>query len=205
MKILTPEIKQALNFITPEETILLTGKKDSGKATAIEALAKSPDVQKLLRIRENINAPGALITATDCAAIPEDVLLVSIDFRFKTIDTFRYAGTLEYILCSTISKCETSGGYCSFNKILVNELKRQLYFLSSEIFKEISDVDFYNLLNILREFPLQDLVSHYKSLLNEYDFDLEQFAVKFSYFISDHSELKDLKNDFYALVSKSVN
>lgn len=27
MKILTPEIKQALNFITPEETILLTGKK----------------------------------------------------------------------------------------------------------------------------------------------------------------------------------
>ena len=88
MKILTPEIKQALNFITPEETILLTGKKDSGKATAIEALAKSPDVQKLLRIRENINAPGALITATDCAAIPEDVLLVSIDFRFKTIDTF---------------------------------------------------------------------------------------------------------------------
>lgn len=205
MKILTPEIKQALNFITPEETILLTGKKDSGKATAIEALAKSPDVQKLLRIRENINAPGALITATDCAAIPEDVLLVSIDFRFKTIDTFRYAGTLEYILCSTISKCETSGGYCSFNKILVNELKRQLCFLSSEIFKEISDVDFYNLLNILREFPLQDLVSHYKSLLNEYDFDLEQFAVKFSYFISDHSELKDLKNDFYALVSKLVN
>lgn len=27
MKILTPEIKQTLDFITPEETILLTGKK----------------------------------------------------------------------------------------------------------------------------------------------------------------------------------
>lgn len=42
MKILTPEIKQTLDFITPEETILLTGKKDSGKATAIEALAQQP-------------------------------------------------------------------------------------------------------------------------------------------------------------------
>lgn len=61
MKILTPEIKQTLDFITPEETILLTGKKDSGKATAIEALAKSPNVQKLLQLRENTNAPGALI------------------------------------------------------------------------------------------------------------------------------------------------
>lgn len=98
MKILTPEIKQALDFITPEETILLTGKKDSGKATVIEALAKSPDVQKLLQLRENTNAQGALITATNCNAIPEDVLLVSIGFKFKTIDTFRYSDTLEYIL-----------------------------------------------------------------------------------------------------------
>lgn len=205
MKILTPEIKQALNFITPEETILLTGKKDSGKATAIEALAKSPDVQKLLRIRENINAPGALITATDCAAIPEDVLLVSIDFRFKTIDTFRYAGTLEYILCSTISKCETSGGYDSFRQILEKELKSKLCLLSSEVFKEISDVDFSNLLALLCEFPLSKLVSYYKSLLNEYDFTLEQLAIRFSYFIRHYDELKNLKNDFYALVSKLVN
>lgn len=205
MKILTPEIKQALNFITPEETILLTGKKDSGKATVIEALAKSPNVQKLLQLRENTNAPGALITATDCAAIPEDILLVSIDFKFKTIDTFRYADTLEYVLCSTINTCENIGGYDSFNQILENELKSQLLFLSSAVFKEISDVDFYNLLTILYKFPLQKLVSYYKSLLNEYNFDLEQFAMKFSYFIRHYAELKDLKNDFYASVSKLVN
>ena len=205
MKILTPEIKQALDFITPGETIFLTGKKDSGKDTVIEALAKSPNVQKLLQLRENANAPGALITATDCDAIPEDVLLVSIDFKFKTIDTFRYSDTLEYILCSTINACENIGWYDSFKQILEKELKSKLCLLSSEVFKEISDVDFSNLLTILYEFPLSKLVSYYKSLLNEYDFTLEQLAIRFSYFIRHCDELKDLKNDFYALVSKLVN
>lgn len=205
MKILTPEIKQTLDFITPEETILLTGKKDSGKATAIEALAKSPNVQKLLQLRENTNAPGALITATDCDAIPEDVLFVSIGFKFKTIDTFRYSDTLEYILCSTINTCENAGGYDSFRQILEKELKSKLCLLSSEVFKEISDADFSNLLTLLCEFPLSKLVSYYKSLLNEYDFTLEQLAIRFSYFIRHCDELKDLKNDFYALVSRLVN
>lgn len=55
MKALTQEIKQALDFSITGETVLLTGEKDSGKATAVEALAKSPDVQKLLQLSMHFN------------------------------------------------------------------------------------------------------------------------------------------------------
>ena len=60
----------------------------SDKATAVEALAKSPDVQKLLQFREEMNVPEAYIIATDCNAISEDVLVVSTDFNYKTSADF---------------------------------------------------------------------------------------------------------------------
>ena len=46
--------------------ISLTGFKNVGKATAVEALAKFNEVAKLLGLRENVAANKAKIIVTDC-------------------------------------------------------------------------------------------------------------------------------------------
>ena len=67
------------------KTVLLTGFGDSGKATALEALAKSPAVQKLLRVRENLQSGENITLATDCKEIQEDELLVVLGVHYPDI------------------------------------------------------------------------------------------------------------------------
>ena len=205
MKALTYEIKQTLNFIEPEETILLTGEKDSGKATVVEALAKSTDVQKLLQFREDMNAPEAYIIATDCNAIPEDVLIVSTDFSYKMSADFSHDLTLERILCKALLKCRK---VCkvyedAINTVMMDDELRNLF--SKDVFRGISYDDSNNFLTILHKFPLEKLL-HYciaSGIIRESN--VEVFARNLHELFREFDRLGDLRNDFYSLAAKCVN
>lgn len=80
------------------KTILLTGFRDSGKATALEALAKSPVVQKLLRVRENLQSGENITLATDCKEIQEDELLVALGINYPGMESLELSYTFVSVL-----------------------------------------------------------------------------------------------------------
>lgn len=80
------------------KTVLLTGFGDSGKATALEALAKSPAVQKLLRVRENLQSGENITLATDCKEIQEDELLVALGIYYPDMKSLELSHTFVSVL-----------------------------------------------------------------------------------------------------------
>lgn len=82
------------------KTVLLTGFRDSGKATALEALAKSSAVQKLLRVRENLQSGENITLATDCKEIQEDELLVALGIYYPDMKSLERS----YAFVSVLSK-----------------------------------------------------------------------------------------------------
>lgn len=205
MKVLTTEIKQALDLSIARETILLTGEENSGKATAVEALSKSPDVQKLLQLREEINAPEAYIIATDCDTISEDILIVSADFSYKTANDFSNDLALERILCRALHECSGTNSSNNFQEVLEMLIKDQLTAFSPEVFADINNSDFYDFLVILRQFPVKKLITCYAAIANQYEFNAELYAEKLHALFMGTVDLRDLRNDFYSLVAKLVN
>lgn len=80
------------------KTVLLTGFGDSGKATALEALAKSPAVQKFLRVRENLKSGENITLATDCKEIQEDELLVVLGVYYPDMKSLKRSYTFVDVL-----------------------------------------------------------------------------------------------------------
>ena len=80
------------------KTVLLTGFRDSGKATALEALAKSPAVQKLLCVRENLQSGENITLATDCKEIQEDELLVALGIYYPDMKSLERSYTFTSVL-----------------------------------------------------------------------------------------------------------
>ena len=116
-------------------TISLTGFKNVGKATAVEALAKSNEVAKLLGLRENAAANKAKIIVTDCDEISAFDLFVHAKLCYKSLADFRNDYTLIYILYDMYEVYLKNGDYSetmknSLKKYIASNDKTSFYYLT---------------------------------------------------------------------------
>lgn len=115
--------------------ISLTGFKNVGKATAVEALAKSNEVAKLLGLRENAAANKAKIIVTDCDEISAFDLFVHAKLCYKSLADFRNDYTLIYILYDMYEVYLKNGDYSetmknSLKKYIASNDKTSFYYLT---------------------------------------------------------------------------
>lgn len=115
--------------------ISLTGFKNVGKATAVEALAKFNEVAKLLGLRENVAANKAKIIVTDCDDISAFDLFVHAKLCYKSLENFRSDYTLIYILYDMYEVYLKNGDYSgtmknSLKKYIASNDKTSFYYLT---------------------------------------------------------------------------
>lgn len=116
-------------------TISLTGFKNVGKATTVEALAKSNEVAKLLGLRENAAANKAKIIVTDCDEISAFDLFVHAKLCYKSLADFRNDYTLIYVLYDMYEVYLKNGDYSgtmknSLKKYIASNDKTSFYYLT---------------------------------------------------------------------------
>ena len=134
---ISPKLYNKITEMVQENhpTISLTGFKNVGKATAVEALAKFNEVAKLLGLRENVAANKAKIIVTDCDDISAFDLFVHAKLCYKSLENFRSDYTLIYILYDMYEVYLKNGDYSgtmknSLKKYIASNDKTSFYYLT---------------------------------------------------------------------------
>ena len=134
---ISPKLYNKITEMVQENhpTISLTGFKNVGKATAVEALAKFNEVAKLLGLRENVAANKAKIIVTDCDDISAFDLFVHAKLCYKSLENFRNDYTLIYVLYDMYEVYLKDGDYSetmknSLKKYIASNDKTSFYYLT---------------------------------------------------------------------------
>lgn len=134
---ISPKLYNKITEMVQENhpTISLTGFKNVGKATAVEALAKFNEVAKLLGLRENVAANKAKIIVTDCDDISAFDLFVHAKLCYKSLENFRSDYTLIYIFYDMYEVYLKNGDYSgtmknSLKKYIASNDKTSFYYLT---------------------------------------------------------------------------
>lgn len=164
---ISPKLYNKITEMVQENhpTISLTGFKNVGKATAVEALAKSNEVAKLLGLRENAAANKAKIIVTDCDEISAFDLFVHAKLCYKSLADFRNDYTLIYILYDMYEVYLKNGDYSetmknSLKKYIASNDKTSFYYLT----KFANESTIMKLCQILNKISMPLFDSWFKTL-----------------------------------------
>lgn len=152
---------------------VIAGTTECGKSTAMEATAKGETVQDLLRIRE-ASGKGSTsevsLIATDFEAIPEDKLIMIAKLRKLTIadcgDDNELLGNIVYSGIKEYNKNLDSNLYkTKLAKALTNAIEHPANESLAYKLRGISEDDFSKIMNIIMEFPINDVMIIYNEML----------------------------------------
>lgn len=200
---ITNEIFECINQLKPSQSVVLAGLPDSGKATCIEALAKSTNVQKLLQIRENTHTPITRVLVTDYEKIPEDRLFVHADLNYRFLEDFVNDLAFEQIIFKSLMLI--NDGF-TLDWSLTKSLKEILDIKSDSLCSLIGITKSYeweSLLLVLKSIPFADLLTWFTGL--------PVGMQENSYAVIDHlhqiflQNYKGIRDEFYATISDLIN
>lgn len=215
----TKELKNLVCNVSDGTDVILTGFRDSGKATAVEALAKTFDVQYLLQVREGVQSTKTQISVVSyednfdflldnkTGYLPEDTLIVTADFKYPEEKDFVEDRTFERIILDCM---DTYDNQEEFKQALAMELKQEF---SQENAKPNS---FYyklgyneaccsELLNTLYRIPC-DLLETWKETLRPVELEVYELCmIKLKSLMRDSDVLLNLRHCFYQIVAKYMN
>lgn len=168
------EIKSALTMVEGKgDPITAAGTTESGKSTAMDALAGNPEVQALLGIREASgkgSTSEASIIATDYKKIPDDKLIMTAMLCPKTIadcnDDNDLLGNVIYSAAKDYSKNPSQDMYyAKMEKALINSLEHPANESLAYKIRGMREVDYKELLEILEGFPISEVMLIFNEMM----------------------------------------
>lgn len=168
------EIKKALSKVEGKgDPIVAAGTTESGKSTAMGALAKTEVVQELLSIREASgkgSTASASIIATDYSGIPEDKLIMTGRLSSMTIadcnDDNELLGNVIYAAAKDYNRNPKEDIYkLKMKKALSNALKHPANESLAYKIKGMEENDFDELLEIILLFPINEVMIVFNEML----------------------------------------
>ena len=195
------------------DSALFTGTTESGKSTAIEALAKSPVVQELLSVREANGKGGTLpveIVATDNRAVSEDSLFMKAVLQAKTIsdcnDDNEFLGNIIYSGIKDYIRNPDEKVYQNkIIKTICNAISHPANESLAYKIKGMSDDDLAKIVGLIMRFPLNTLGVIYSEMLARNTKKGQHGVRIFIELLSARSELSSLVEEFWDIVVEIVN
>lgn len=208
------EIKKALVMVEGKgDPMVVAGTTESGKSTAMDALAKNEDVQELLSIRE-ASGKGSTsevsIIATDYSAIPEDKLIMTAKLCLKTIadcsDDNELLGNIIYAAAKDYSKNPDIDIYkTKMSKALTNALEHPANESLAYKIKGMKDDDFNALMDILMEFSIDNVMSIYNEMLAKNPKKGQKGVRIFIELLSDRESFSDVIQSYWNFIVELIN
>lgn len=207
------DVKRIQSLVGKGEPALIVGTTESGKSTAIEALAKSPDVQEFLSMREANGKGGTLpveIVATDSRDVPEDSLLMKATLQAKTLgecnDDCEFLGNILYSGIKDYIRNPDEGVYQ--NKVL-RAIQTAIAHPANESLaykiREMSEDSFAKIVALLKRFPLDTLESIYNETIAKNTKKGQHNIRVFIQSLSKRSTLSELVNEFWNIILEIIN
>ena len=210
MKEVTKELKNLVCNVSDGTDVILTGFRDSGKATAVEALAKTFDVQYLLQIREGIRLNKTQISVVSyeddfdflldnkVGYVSEDTLIVTADFKYPEEKDFVEDETFERIILDCM---DTYKNQEEFKKALADRLMQEFSQENAKpnsLYYKVGNNEscYTELLNTLCKIPC-DLLETWQETLSAAELEVyEACMIKLKSLIQDSDTLMNLRNNF---------
>ena len=212
----TKELKNLVCNVSDGTDVILTGFRDSGKATAIEALAQTFDVQYLLQVREGMQSTKTQVSVISyeddfdflldnkIGYLPEDALIVTADLKYPEEKDFTTDRTFERIILDCMDAYENQE---EFKQSLAKELKQEF---SQENAKpnsfyyklDYSESCYMELLNTLYRLPC-DLLKTWQKTLSAAELEIyEACMINLKSLMQNSDILMHLRNCFYQIAAK---
>lgn len=208
------EIMDALVMVEGKgDPMVVAGTTESGKSTAMNALAKNEDVQELLSKREAYGKGSTSemsIIATDYSAIPEDKLIMTAKLQLKSIadcgDDNDLIGSIIYSGAKDYSKNPNMELYKSkLLRTLNNALEHPANESLAYKLKGMKNEDVNSLIDILMQLPINDVMSIYNEMLAKNHKKGQNGVRIFTELLSDKQEFSDIIKDYWNFVVELIN
>ena len=202
-------LKELLKIANSDTNAIITGFEDSGKATFVEALTKSFNVQKFLQIRENLQNVNTHVIVSNNNIVDEDKLYALAKFRKQTVEDFDDDRTFESVIYDAIKSFAENQSSKQYQKTLIENLRQEFFSEKPHSFYYklgiVDDDVFTKLVHILFKIDTNFLLNFWNSATEEERNNKEVFAASLHDYVKHVNSLCTIHREFYTLAAKCSN
>lgn len=202
-------LKELLKITSCSTDVIVTGFEDSGKATFVEALARSFNVQKFLQIRENLQNVNTHVIASNSDMLDENKLYILAKFRKQTAEDFDEDKTFESVIYAAIKDFVSNQDIKDYQEKLIENLRQEFFSKKPHSFYyRLGMIDndiFTKLIHILFEIDVNRLLNFWNSATEEERNNVETFAISLHDYVQHINNLCTIRREFYTLAAKCSN